>query len=77
MTLEREVYVIGVGMHRISGAATPVRDMAYDAGLNALVDAGIEFDTVESLYNGYAAAGLTTGVTVAKEIGRASCRETV
>jgi acetyl-CoA acetyltransferase len=69
MAFGREVYVIGVGMHRISGAPTPVRDMAYDAGLNALVDAGIEFDTVGALYNGYAMAGMTTGVTLAKDFG--------
>jgi acetyl-CoA acetyltransferase len=69
MALEHEVFVIGVGMHPISGAPTPVRDMAYDAGLNALHDAGIEFDTVGAVYNGYASAGLTAGVTVAKDFG--------
>ena len=64
-----DVYVIGIGMHRITGDPVPVRDMAFEAGINALRDAGIEFDTVESLYNGYAAAGLTAGVTIAKDFG--------
>jgi len=68
MALE-DVYVIGVGMHRISGAPTPVRDMAYEAGINAMQDAGIEFDTVGALYNGYASGGMLTGVTVAKDFG--------
>ena len=69
MTLEREVFVIGVGMHRISGAAIPVRDMSYEAGLNAMLDAGIEFDKVGDVYHGYAIAGLTAGVTQAKDFG--------
>ncbi|HEX5365531.1 MAG TPA: thiolase family protein [Acidimicrobiales bacterium] len=69
MALERDVFVIGVGMHRISGAPTPVGDMAFDAGINALTDAGIEFDAVEALYNGYASGGMTAGVTLAKDFG--------
>jgi acetyl-CoA acetyltransferase len=64
-----DVYVIGIGMHRISGDPVPVRDMAYEAGINALRDADIEFDTVESLYNGYISGGPTTGVGIAKEFG--------
>lgn len=64
-----DVYVIGVGMHRISGAPIPVSDMAFEAGINALRDAGIEFDAVEALYNGYAAGGMLAGVTIAKDFG--------
>lgn len=69
MTLDRDVYVIGVGMHPISGAPTPVLDMAFEAGVNAMEDAGIAFDSVEALYNGYASAGMTAGVTLAKDFG--------
>jgi acetyl-CoA acetyltransferase len=69
MALEHDVFVIGVGMHRISAAPTPVGDMAFDAGINALDDAGIEFDAVEALYNGYASGGMTAGVTLAKDFG--------
>lgn len=69
MALEHDVFVIGVGMHRISAAPTPVGDMAFDAGINALGDAGIEFDAVEALYNGYASGGMTAGVTLAKDFG--------
>jgi acetyl-CoA acetyltransferase len=43
--------------------------MAFDAGINALNDAGIEFDAVEALYNGYASGGMTAGVTLAKDFG--------
>jgi len=64
-----DVYVIGVGMHRISGEPIPVRDMAYEAGVNALRDAGIEFDAVESLYNGYITGAPMMGVTLAKDFG--------
>jgi len=69
MALSQDVYVIGVGMHRISAAAVPVSDMAYEAGLNAMTDAGIEFDHIGALYNGYASAGMTAGVTLAKDFG--------
>jgi acetyl-CoA acetyltransferase len=69
MALDRDVYVIGVGMHRISGAPTPVLDMAFEAGVNAMDDADISFDSVEALYNGYASAGMTAGVTLAKDFG--------
>lgn len=64
-----DVYVIGVGMHRISAAPTPVRDMAFAAGLNAMQDAGIEFDQIGALYNGYASGGMLAGVTIAKDFG--------
>lgn len=67
--LEDEVYVIGVGMHRISGEPVPVGDMAYEAAIAAMADAGIEFDAVGALYNGYASAGLLTGVSLAKDLG--------
>jgi acetyl-CoA acetyltransferase len=64
-----DVYVIGVGMHPISAAQTPVRDMAFHAGIAAMEDAGIEFDTVDALYNGYASGPMLAGVAIAKDLG--------
>lgn len=68
MPLE-DVYAVGVGMHPISAAPVPVGDMAFAAGIEALDDAGLEFDAVEALYNGYVAAGMLSGVAVAKDLG--------
>lgn len=68
MALE-DVYVVGIGMHRISAAPIAVRDMAFDAGINAMQDAGIGFDAVEALYNGYASGGMLAGVSSAKDFG--------
>jgi len=64
-----DVYVIGVGMHQISGAPTPVREMAFNAGIAAMQDADIGFDTVGALYNGYASGPMLAGVTIAKDFG--------
>jgi len=69
MTMSRDVYVIGVGMHPFTNQPPPVTDMAYDAGIAALEDAGIDFPEVGALYNGYIGGGITTGVHVAKEFG--------
>ncbi len=64
-----DVYVIGVGMAPFSQDGTPVRDMAYDAGIAALADAGIPFRDVEYLYNGYIGPYGLEGVSIAKEFG--------
>ncbi len=39
--LGRDVYVIGVGMHPFTNQPPSVTDMAYEAGIAALEDAGI------------------------------------
>jgi len=67
--LGRRVYVIGVGMHPFTNQPPAVSDMAYEAGIAALDDAGIDFPEVGALYNGYIGGGITTGVHVAKELG--------
>jgi acetyl-CoA acetyltransferase len=64
-----DVYVIGVGMHRFNNEGIPARDMAFDAGIAALDDAGIAFPDVKTLYAGYMSGGGTTGVAVAKDFG--------
>lgn len=67
--MNRDVYVVGVGMHPFGAAGHPVADMAYVAGIGALEDAGLDFPEVGALYNGYIGGGITTGVRVAKEFG--------
>jgi len=67
--LARDVYVVGVGMHRFGNEGVAVEDMAYTAGVAALDDARLDFPEVGALYNGYIGGGLTTGVHVAKDLG--------
>ena len=67
--LGRDVYVVGVGMHRFNNDALSVYDMAYDAGVAALHDAGLDFPEVGALYNGHIGGSIGTGVRVAKEFG--------
>ncbi len=65
----RDVYVLGVGMHRFNNEGIAAADMAYDAGIAALDDAGLDFPEVGALYNGYLGGGITAGVHVAKDFG--------
>ena len=67
--LGRDVYVVGVGMHPFNNDALSVYDMAYDAGIAALDDAGLDFPEVGALYNGHIGGSIGTGVRVAKEFG--------
>ncbi|MDP1818481.1 MAG: thiolase family protein [Acidimicrobiales bacterium] len=65
-----DVYVIGVGMTPFGQHEVPVGDLAFEAGVAALADAGIRFDDVGVLYNGYiGGGGLLAGITVAKDFG--------
>lgn len=66
----REVYVIGVGMAPYGqDGKRSVGDMGFEAGIQALGDAGIAFREVGALYNGYLGGELTTGVALAKDFG--------
>ena len=67
--MERDVYVIGVGMHRFGKHDASRRDMAFTAGINALDDAGISFRDVGTLYNGYIGGQMSEGVGYAKDLG--------
>ena len=51
--MNRDVYVIGVGMHRFGKHDVSRRDMAFTAGIAALEDAGLTFRDIGYLYNGY------------------------
>lgn len=65
-----DVYVVGVGMTRFGPHEGRVGDLAFEAGVSALDDAGIRFDEVGALYNGYiGGGGLLAGITVAKDLG--------
>ena len=69
MAMDREVYVIGVGMHRFGKHDVSRRDMHYLAGMSALEDAGISFRDVGALYSGYIGGNMLDGVTFAKDFG--------
>ena len=65
-----DVYVVGVGMHPITNRATPVRDMAYQAGSEAMQDAGLRFDAIGSVYHGYRPVDpVFGGIAIIKEFG--------
>lgn len=67
--MARDVYVIGVGMAPFGQPDVQAADLGFEAGVAALDDAGVGFDEVGYLYNGYISAGLLTGVTLAKDLG--------
>ncbi|MEO8539123.1 MAG: thiolase family protein [bacterium] len=69
MTMQREVYVIGVGMHRFGKHDVSRRDMHYVAGLAALEDANVSFRDVGALYTGFIGGGMLDGVSYAKDLG--------
>ena len=69
MTMQREVFVIGVGMHRFGKHDVPRRAMHYAAGIAALEDAHISFRDVGALYSGYIGGSMLDGVTFAKDLG--------
>lgn len=65
-----EVAIIGVGMHPFgSNRGVSLREMAYRAGRAALDDAGVGFESVESVHVGYINAPIMTGVRIVKEFG--------
>jgi acetyl-CoA acetyltransferase len=66
----KDVAVLGVGMHRFG--MWPERtnaDMAREAGLTALRDAGLGFRDVQAAYVGHIFAPVMSGVRVMKEFG--------
>jgi acetyl-CoA acetyltransferase len=67
--VNREVYVIGVGMHPFTKGYVPLQDMYFTAGVDALEDAGLKFRDIGCLYNGYIGGGMMEGVGYAKDLG--------
>jgi acetyl-CoA acetyltransferase len=67
--LERDVYVVGVGMHPFRNGHLSVRDCAFGAGVAALDDAGLDFRQIQVLYNGYITGFMMDGITFAKDLG--------
>jgi acetyl-CoA acetyltransferase len=66
----KDVAVLGVGMHRFG--MWPDRsnaDMARDAGLAALADAGLSFKDVQAAYVGYIFAPVMSATRTMKEFG--------
>jgi len=65
-----DVFVIGVGMTPFGQRAVPFADLAFEAGVAALDDAGVRFDAIGALYNGYiGGGGMLAGISVAKDLG--------
>lgn len=67
--LDRDVYVVGVGMHPFRNADISVRECAFGAGVAALNDAQLRFDQIEVLYNGYITGFMMDGINFAKDLG--------
>jgi acetyl-CoA acetyltransferase len=69
--MKRRVNVIGVGMTKFAkpGASPEYYEMAREAGLNALKDAGIPYGEVEQAFAGYVYGDSTCGQRAVYELG--------
>jgi len=69
--MTNRVNVIGVGMTKFAkpGASDEYFEMARDAGLIALKDAGIQYSDVQQAYTGYVYGDSTCGQRAAYELG--------
>lgn len=69
--MKRRVNVIGVGMTKFAkpGASPEYYEMARDAGLNALKDAGIPYSAIEQAFVGYVYGDSTCGQRAVYELG--------
>lgn len=69
--MKRRVNVIGVGMTKFAkpGASPEYYEMARDAGINALKDAGIPYQAVEQAFVGYVYGDSTCGQRAVYELG--------
>jgi acetyl-CoA acetyltransferase len=66
----KDVCVLGVGMHRFGMWADKSNaDMAREAGLAALKDAGMSFNDIQAAYVGYIFAQVMSGLRTMKEFG--------
>ena len=64
------VYVVGVGFHRYQHAsATPYVQLGLEAVRGALLDAGIEWEGVESSYVAHALLGMAVGRPMLSHLG--------
>ncbi len=69
--MSNRVNVVGVGMTKFAkpGASDEYFEMARDAGLIALKDAGIQYSDVQQAYTGYVYGDSTCGQRAAYELG--------
>lgn len=66
----RDVAVLGVGMTRFGVyPGKSMADLAREAGLAALDDAGISFDRVDEAFVGYIGGTVMSGIRAMKELG--------
>src|SRR5687768_13017686 len=67
-----KTYVIGVGMTKFEKPGSrdwDYPDMAREAGLKALEDAGVPYDTIEQAFAGYVYGESTSGQRAVYELG--------
>ena len=69
MKMNRDVYVLGVGMSRFGGPEQPLNKRIISAAVDALADASLPFSAVNGLYLGTVMAPTTYGVGVVKDLG--------
>ena len=66
----RPVYVVGVGLHRYQHKSeTPYVELGLTAVREALTDAGIEWPSVEAVYNGTAQLGIAPTRIMLRHLG--------
>lgn len=68
-SFQREVYVVGVGMHPFNNRGAKMRDLAFVSATEALKDAGLRFFDMGAVYSGYLTGQVMDGLTYAKDLG--------
>jgi acetyl-CoA acetyltransferase len=66
---QREVYVVGVGMHPFCNRNVAMRELAFTSAAAALKDAGLRFFEMDAVYTGYLTGATMDGLTYAKDLG--------
>src|SRR5262249_4870953 len=69
LAMTRDVYVAAVGMDRFGGKDRSLRERIIAAACNALADADVDFNHVQSLYLGSAISAPMFGIGVVKDLG--------
>lgn len=66
---DRDVYVVGVGMHPFCNRDAKMRDLAFVSAAAALEDAGVRFFDIGAVYTGYLTGQVMDGLSYAKDLG--------
>lgn len=68
-SFQRDVYVVGVGMHPFTNTGAKMRDLAFVSASAALADSSLRFADIGAIYTGYLTGYTMDGLTYAKDLG--------